>query len=58
MVTANRFWSQILGVGQSKALLVLQSRERLGYYVQVVAAIAATQLALGVARLSLGRGQA
>ena len=34
------------GVGQSEALLVLQSRERLGYYVQVVAAIAATQLAL------------
>lgn len=34
------------GVGQSEALLVVQSRERLGYYVQVVAAIAATQLAL------------
>ena len=34
------------GVGQSEVLLVLQSRARLGYYVQVVAATAATQLAL------------
>lgn len=34
------------GVGQSEVSLVLQSRQRLGYYVQVVAAIAATQLAL------------
>ena len=34
------------GVGQSEVLLVLQSKARLGYYVQVVAATAATQLAL------------
>jgi apocytochrome f len=34
------------GVGQSEVLIVLQSRQRLGYYVQVVIAIAVTQLAL------------
>ena len=34
------------GVGQAEVLLVLQSRQRLGYYVQVVIAIAVTQLAL------------
>lgn len=34
------------GVGQSEVLVVLQSRDRLGYYAQVVVAIAGTQLAL------------